>query len=69
MVICGSYMYEFSVSKDMKKNYNDKRRKEVAIGKVAVHLCLTLIIKELKISVEQDRVVTTLNIINTKYHI
>jgi hypothetical protein len=35
----------------------------VAIGKVAAHLCLTLIIKELKISVEQDRVVTTLNII------
>ena len=32
-------------------------------GKVVVHLCLTLIIKELKISVEQDRVVTTLNII------
>ena len=31
-------------------------------GKVAVHLCLTLIIKELKISVEYDRVVTTLNI-------
>ena len=27
------------------------------IGKVAVHLCLTLIIKELKISVEQDRVI------------
>ena len=27
------------------------------------HLCLTLIIKELKNSVEQDRVVTTLNII------
>ena len=55
-------MYEFSVSKDMKKNYNDKRRKEVAIGKVAVHLCLTLILIEMKISVEQDRVVTTLNI-------
>ena len=35
----------------------------MAIGKVAAHLCLTLIIKELKISVEQDRVVTTLNII------
>jgi hypothetical protein len=35
----------------------------VAIGKVAAHLCLTLIIKELKISVELDRVVTTLNII------
>jgi hypothetical protein len=30
--------------------------------KVAVHLCLTLIIKELKISVEHDRVVTTLTI-------
>ena len=27
------------------------------------HLCLALIIEELKISVEQDRVVTTLNII------
>ena len=35
----------------------------MAIGKVVAHLCLTLIIKELKISVEQDRVVTTLNII------
>jgi hypothetical protein len=33
----------------------------VAIGKVAAHLCLTLIIKELKINVEWDRVVTTLN--------
>ena len=30
---------------------------------VAAHLSLTLIIKELRISVEQDRVVTTLNII------
>ena len=35
----------------------------MAVGKVATHLCLTLIIKELKISVEQDRVVTTLNMI------
>ena len=42
---------------------NDKRRKEVAIGKVAAHSCLTSIIKELKISVKHDRVVTTLNII------
>ena len=50
-------MHEFNVSKDVKKK-NDKRRREVA-----VHLCLTLIIKELKISAEQDRVVTTLNII------
>jgi hypothetical protein len=49
MVVCGSYVYEFSVSKDMKKKINnDKRRKEVVIGKVAAHLCLTLVIKELK---------------------
>ena len=41
---------------------NDKRRKEVAIGKVAVHSCLTLIIKKLKISVKHDRVN------NTKYN-
>jgi len=26
MVICGSYMFEFSISKDVKKNNNDKRR-------------------------------------------
>jgi hypothetical protein len=64
MVICGSYMHDISVSKDMKKKINnDKRRKEVAVGKVAAQLCLTLIIKELRISVEHDRVVTTLNII------
>ena len=53
-------MFECSVSKDMK--INDIIR-EVAVGKVAAHLCLTLIVKELKISVEQGRVVTTLNII------
>ena len=48
-------MHEFSVSKDMKKKINnDERRREVAVGKVAEYLCLTLIIKELKISVEQD---------------
>jgi hypothetical protein len=47
----------------MLKINNDKRRKEVALRKVAAHLCLTLIIKELKISVERDRVVTTLNVI------
>jgi hypothetical protein len=35
----------------------------MGIGNVAVHLCLTLIIKELKFSVEHDRVVTTLNTI------
>jgi hypothetical protein len=64
MVICGSYMHKFSVSKDLKKKTkNDRRREEVAIGKVVAHLCLTLIIKELKIRIEQDRVGKTLNII------
>ena len=62
-LVCGSYIHGFSVSKDMKKINNDKRRKEVAVGKVAAHLCLTLTIKELRISVEQDRVIATLNII------
>jgi hypothetical protein len=60
MVICGSYMFEYSVSKDMKNN--DIIREEV-VKKVATYLCLTLIVKELKISVEHGRVVTTLNII------
>jgi hypothetical protein len=41
MVICGSYMHEFSVRKDMEKKINnDKRRKKVAVGKVTMHLCL-----------------------------
>ena len=59
MVICGSYMFEFSVIKDTKKK---NIIREVTIGKVAAHICLTLIFKELKMSVEQGRVVTTLNI-------
>ena len=59
MVICGSYKFKFSVSKDMKKIII----REVAVGKVATRLCLTLIIKELKMSVDNKRVVTTLNII------
>ena len=37
--------------------------REMAVGKVATNLCLTLIVKEMKISVEHGRVVTTLNII------
>jgi Mg/Co/Ni transporter MgtE len=60
MVICGSYMFEFSVSKNMKKM--DIIR-EVAVGKVEAHLCPTLIVKELKISVELGCVATTLNIV------
>ena len=35
----------------------------MVVGKVVAHLCLTLIIKELKFSVQHSRVVTTLNII------
>ena len=59
MVICESYTHEFSVSKDMEKKFNnDKRRREVAVGKVVARLCLTIIIKELRINVEHDRVVT-----------
>jgi hypothetical protein len=63
MVISGSYMHRFSVSKYMKKFDNDKRRKEVVVEKLPEHLCLALVIKEYKISVEHDRVVTTLNTI------
>ena len=48
MVICGSYMFEFSVSMDMEKNNNDKRR----IPTYIMAYLLTLIIKELKIGVE-----------------
>jgi hypothetical protein len=57
-------MHKFSVNKDMKKKFNnDKRRRDIVVGKVVAHLCLTLIIKKLKSRVEHDRVVTTLNTI------
>jgi hypothetical protein len=46
MQTCESYMFEFNVNKDMEQK--DIRR-EVSVG---THLCLTLIVKELKISVE-----------------
>ena len=51
-------MFELSVSKDMGKTNDHKR--------ITSHLLaylLTLIVKELKISVEQGRAVTTLNTI------
>jgi len=60
MVMCGSHMFEFKASKDMKKIGIIR---EVTVGKVTAYLCLTLIVKELKISVDQGRVVITLNII------
>ena len=34
--------------------------REVAVGKVAAQLCLTLIVKELKICIEHGGVVTTM---------
>jgi hypothetical protein len=59
MVICESYMFEFSVSKDMRMDII----REVAVGKVAAHLCLTLIFNSLTINVGHGRMVTTVNII------
>jgi hypothetical protein len=54
-------MHKFSVSKHMKKKINNnKRRRDMVVGTVVAHLCLTLIIEELKFSVEHDRMVTTL---------
>ena len=47
-------MFEFSVSKDIKKI--DIIR-EVALRNVMAHLCLTLSVKELKINVEHGRMV------------
>jgi hypothetical protein len=48
-------------------NKNHSRKQSCCLpiflySEVAAHLCLTLIIQELKISVEHDRVVTTLDI-------
>jgi hypothetical protein len=43
-------MHKFSVSKDMDKK-NDKRRRVMVVGKVVVNLCLILIIKDFKFSV------------------
>ena len=63
MEYVNSYMFEFSVSKDMAKKYNNDKRR---ILTYLLACLLTLIVKELKISVEQSRMVTTLNIINTQ---
>ena len=56
-------MFEHSVSRDIIR--------EVALGKIATYICLTLVVKELKMSVDQGRVVTTLNTVysNTTYPI
>jgi len=54
-------MFKLGLSKDMKNNFfnNDKRR----IPPYLLALCLTLIVMELKMSVKQGTVVTTLNTI------
>jgi hypothetical protein len=59
MVIYGSYMFECGVGKDIKKDIV----REVVVGKVAKHLCPTLTIRKFRISIEQGRMVTSLNII------
>ena len=45
MIICGNYMVEFNASKNMKKK---DTRKEVTVGKVAAHLCLTLVVQRVE---------------------
>ena len=60
MVIFGSYMFEFNVSKDMKKTNNIDKR---SIPPYLLTYLLTLLVKKLKTSVKQGRVVTTLNIV------
>ena len=57
MIICESYMtlFEFSASKGMEKYNNDKKRIWAYI--------LALIVKKVKFSVMQGKVVTILNII------
>ena len=52
-------MFEFSVSKEMKKKINNDKKR---IPSYLLAYLLTLIVKK-KISAEQGRVVTTLNII------
>jgi len=56
-------MFEFSVTNDIKKEKNNDKRR---LSTFLLALCLILIVKELKISVEQGSVVTTLNIIKHK---
>ena len=57
MVICGSYMFEFNVINDMKKKQKNNDKRRITTYLLTYHL--TLVVKELKTSVEQGRVVTT----------
>jgi hypothetical protein len=37
MVIFGSHMHKFSVSKDMKIKFNNDKRRDMVVGKVVAH--------------------------------
>ena len=63
--MCGSYMFEFSVSKDMEKKITLIRRLPTNL----LTYLLTPVVKKLEISIEQGKVVTTLNTIKHKYPI
>jgi hypothetical protein len=58
MVVCGSYMFGCSASKDLKNN-NDRWRSPTYL----LAYLQTPSFKKLMIYVEQGRVVTTLNVI------
>ena len=60
MIICESYMFEFSVSKNMEKTLTMLKEE---FQDIFQDLCLALVVRELKTNVEQGRVVTTLYII------
>ena len=60
MVICESYVFEFSVSKDMKSMFHKKKGGN---REGSGTLCLALIVEDLKICFEHGRVITTLNTI------
>ena len=58
-------MFEFSVSKDMEKKLTLIRRLPTNL----LTYLLTPVVKKLEISIEQGKVVTTLNTIKHKYPI
>jgi hypothetical protein len=62
MVICASHKFEFSVSKDMEKIKLTIIIKRRILAYLLAYLS-TLIVKILKMNVEQGKVVTILNII------
>ena len=59
MVIFGSYMFGFSVSKDI--NYKNNAKRKIPIYLLAYFLIV--IVNKLKFRIEHGKLVTTLNII------